>query len=224
MNTNAFIAALGAVFIGTSAIAAVPEGISLSPDKKIVTIKGGITKYTPPLAHEKGLKAIYSNLATLYPNGVYFCCYGYTLSGPTSPIGEQIWLAVGFTPSANATVTEIDAAIGTVEGTNGIVLSLASDAGGVPGATLKSFKIGGLPTFGSCCALAVGKDKKGIPVTAGTQYWVTVTTSAQESDEWAAWPFNTSDMISSQVLAQNTGSGWTAGSSLPGIGVGVYGK
>jgi hypothetical protein len=224
MNTNAFFAILGAAFISTSAIAAMPPGISLSPDKKIVIIKGGVAKYTPPLAHERGLKTIYSNLATLYPNGTYFCCYGYTISGATSPIGEQIWLATAFTPATSMSVTEVDAAVGYVEGTNGIVLSLAKDAGGVPGAVLKSWNVGGLGTFGSCCTLATGKDKGGIPVTAGTQYWVTVTTSSKEANEWAAWPFNSTDMINTQVTASNTGSGWEASEALPGLSFGVYGK
>jgi hypothetical protein len=224
MNATHFFAAIGAAVISTSAFAAMPPGISLSPDKKIVIIKGGVAKYTPPLAHERGLKAIYSNLATLYPNGTYFCCYGYTISGATSPIGEQIWLGTAFTPAANAKVTEVDAAVGYVEGTNGIVLSLAADSGGVPGKVLKSWNVGGLGTFGDCCTLATGKDTGGIPVTAGTQYWVTVTTSKKESNEWAAWPFNSTDMINTQTLAQNTGSGWSAGSALPGLSFGVYGK
>jgi hypothetical protein len=40
MNATHFFAAIGAAVISTSAFAAMPPGISLSPDKKIVIIKG----------------------------------------------------------------------------------------------------------------------------------------------------------------------------------------
>ena len=46
------------------------------------------------------------------------------------------------------------------------------DAGGVPGAVLEEKLVKDLETFGDCCTVAVDKLKKGVPVTAGTTYWV----------------------------------------------------
>jgi hypothetical protein len=204
-------------------VASAKEGVTLSQDKKMVfTMPSG--KFTPPLAHRPGTPAIFSNIGTKYPKGEYFCCEGYTISGPTSDIGSTNWLAAAFTPAASATVTEVDVAVGYVTGTNGITIGLYADAGGVPGTLLKSFTVSSLPTFGSCCALAVAKDKAGVPVTAGTQYWITLTTPGKESSTWDAWNLNTTDQVDTATIAVNTGSGWTASLALPAPSFGVYGK
>jgi len=47
--------------------------------------------------------------------------------------------------------------------------------------------------YGYCCTLDVGKDSAGIPVTAGTQYWIAVITNKQH-DFFGGWPFNSTDM------------------------------
>jgi hypothetical protein len=208
-----------------SAAVAAPAGVSLSQDKRLVIVTHpGTMKFTPPLAHRPKTPAIYSTLGTAYPKGPYWAFEGYTISGPTSPIGEQIWIAAAFTPSATATVSEIDAAVGFVEGTNGVVISLYADASGVPGKTLWTGKASSLTTFGDCCAIAALKVKGSISVTAGTQYWVVVTTDAKETGTWAAWNETDVDQVDSTTIAVNEGSGWSASSALPGVAFGVYGK
>ncbi len=225
MIKKALLALVVLAFAGTTAVSAGNVGTSVSKDKRTTFVARGSSKFTTPPAHEKGLKAIFSNVGTLYPKGLYFCCYGDTISGPSSPIGETIWLAAGFTPANDATVTEIDVGVGWVEGTNAIVIGLYADDGGVPGKLLHSFKASGLGTFGDCCDLAVGKDKKGVAVTAGTPYWVGVTTNSKDADIWAAWNFNSTDQIDSVPLAGSDGTTWTSfGGSVPGPSFGVYGK
>ncbi len=206
-----------------STVASAKEGVTLSPDKRMVFARPS-GKYTPSLSHRPGAPAIFSNIGTKYPKGEYFCCEGYTISAAGSVIGSQNWLAAAFTPASSATVTEIDVAVGYVEGTNGITVGLYADAGGVPGTLLKSFKVSGLPTFGDCCALAVAKDKTGVAVTSGTQYWIALTTDSKEKNTWDAWNLNTTDQVDTATIAVNTGSGWEPSEALPGPAFGVYGK
>jgi hypothetical protein len=211
--------------VASSAAWAAPAGVSLSADHKITIIDHGTKVYTPPLGHAPKLKQIAGNLGTYYPKGLYFCCYGFTITGPNNSLGiGQYWDAVAFTPAANATATEVDAGVAYVEGTNGVVLSLTSDAGGIPGTVLWSGNAKNLGNFGSCCTLAVGKIKGGVALTAGTQYWLTVTTNKAEANEYAAWAFNSTDETDTQTIASNTGSGWTAGEAVPGVSFGVYSK
>jgi hypothetical protein len=211
--------------VASRAAWAAPAGVSLSADHKITIIDHGTSKSTPPLMHAPKMTQIAGNLGTYYPKGLYFCCYGFTITGPNSPLGiGQNWVAVAFTPAADATATEVDAGVGYVEGTNGVVLSLTSDAGGVPGTVLWSGNATGLGGFGSCCILATGKIKGGVALTAGTQYWITVTTNKKEANEFGAWAFNSTDETDIQTTASNTGSGWTAGEAVPGVSFGVYGK
>src|SRR5713226_4384133 len=100
--------------------------------------------FTRTNRHESGLVTIFSNLASQYPNGEYWCCTGYNIMGPSSGAGEQ-WIGAAFTPTANHTVTKITVAVGFSQGTtNGAVLGLYSDNNGVPGKALKSWTLSNL--------------------------------------------------------------------------------
>ena len=142
-----------------------------------------------------GLVTIFSNLASEYPNGEFWCCTGYNIMGPSSGIGEQ-WMAAAFTPHANHTVTKISVAVGYSQGTtNGAVLSLRQDNNGAPGKTLKGWTLSALPVFGTCCALAEASDPSGIPVSAGQQYWVVLRTNANQLDTVDAWNVDDTDQV-----------------------------
>jgi hypothetical protein len=103
---------------------------------------------------------------------------------------------MAFTSQTNATVTQVRAAI-QYNGSN-------------------------LPTFYTCCTLAVANfPHGGVPVTAGTQYWVVADTplSGTGSDFYGVWAL----APSGNGVAADVGTGWFA--FLAGQPAGaVYGK
>ena len=200
------------------------HGIVTSQDGRLSMVKPGAT-HVKPWNEPSGATEIAGNLSR-YPYGVYFCCYGYTISGPQSFLGEAYWAAVPFTPSANYNVTKVEASVAWGEsGPNGVTLSLNNDANGVPGTAIVSDNASNLGDFGDCCTLVVGQGSPGVPVNAGTQYWVVISTSAATATTFDAWAFNSTDMRETYPLAfYNSGSGtWSASTGLlPGYA--VYGN
>ena len=169
---------------------------------------------------------IFSNLASEYPNGEFWCCTGYNIMGPSSGVGEQ-WMAAAFTPHANHTVTKISVAVGYSQGTtNGAVLSLRQDNNGAPGKTLKGWTLSALPVFGTCCALAEASDPSGIPVSAGQQYWVVLRTNASQLDTVDAWNVDDTDQVHSRKLAVFPGvhNAWYVFRAAPGLAFSVEGS
>jgi hypothetical protein len=175
---------------------------------------------------DSGLLTIFSNLASEYPNGEYWCCTGYNIMGPSSGIGEQ-WMAAAFTPYANRNVTKITVAVGYSQGTtNGVVLGLRADNNGVPGTWLKSWTISGLPRFGTCCALVSGSDTSGIPVTGGQQYWVILKTDATQLDTVDGWNVADTDQVYPRKIAVFPGAhnAWYVFHATPGLAFSVEGN
>jgi hypothetical protein len=202
----------------------------------VLTGSGVIVKHpskvtTPGVQHEAGLKTIAGNLSD-YPYGVFFCCYGLYITGLTNllDVVPEYWQAVPFTPAANMTVKEVEASVVWAEGTNAVVLSLNRDSGGLPGKAIHTWNVKNLATIGSCCQLATGKSQTGITVTKGTQYWVVVRTNSNDSNIFAAWEVNSTDMRlhpfasycddSKQGDCNGTSGKWTPVSDLlPGYAV-----
>jgi hypothetical protein len=214
---------------------AASDGVVLSKDGRmtIATKPTRSTARTP--SSDAGLVTIFNNIGTAYPKGSYWCCEGFTITGPTAISGfPEFWSAAAFTPSANQTITKIKVAVGFVEGTNGIVLALYNDASGVPGTRIQTFNLSGLPNFGSCCVVEVRTDATGIPVTGGTQYWIVLKTNSKTSNTWAAFNVNDTDQVDPAPAAQycsadkggSCGSNdkWTAFQSQPGLAFAVLGK
>lgn len=199
--------------------------ITVTKDGRHVSVPYASTLSIAPPVHDSNLTTIYSNIGTVYPKGLYFCCYADTVSGPSSPFAQN-WLAFQFTPVANASVSELDAAINySGTGPNEILLGLYTDAGGVPGAKLSEKLVRGLGSFSSCCGLAVAVFRKAVPVAANTPYWVVATTTKASQDTFAAWNYNSSDQIDHIPIAGNTGSGWqNLGAFAPAPAFAVYGK
>lgn len=169
---------------------------------------------------ESGLVTIFDSIAGKYPKGKYWCCEGYNVMGPNQ--GEQ-WMGGGFTPTTNHTVTRIEVAVGWSQGPNGVVLSLNADSNGVPGQVLKSWSISNLPVFGTCCTLVVKTDKAGIPVTAGQQYWVVLSTNDNEADTVDGWNVSDADQIDQGTFASFSSNTWHTFQTAPGLAFAVKG-
>jgi hypothetical protein len=193
------------ILMGVVALAVGPtSGYVFSDDGRTVTA----TKRPhtlPPGYRDPGLKTIAGNLST-YPFGTFFCCSGYTVAQGGSHFPFQTWVAVPFTPTANATVARIEAAVGIYFGLTGAFeFSIREDNAGIPGKVLKSFHVANPIVFGSCCVLDTFNDKAGIPVSAGTQYWLAATTTAKETSFLGAWAATSTDMRSHTI------AGWCKG-------------
>lgn len=170
---------------------------------------------------DAALVTIYDSLAEKYPKGRYWCCTGYNVMGPQQ--GEQ-WMGAAFTPGGNHTVTRIEVAAGWSQGPNGIVISLDKDNGGVPGTALKTWKVANLPLFGTCCTLVVKSDRAGIPVSAGQQYWIVLSTDAKESNTVDGWNVSDADQIDNGSFATWSGGTWHTFQTAPGLAFAVKGS
>jgi hypothetical protein len=205
-------------FTATAALAAAPTNVMLpngAAETSVAKAHGTSGFYH---AHAPKSAVIFDSIGA----GGYNCCSGWTISGPTSPIGEQIWTAIQITPTKNGAVKQIVAGIGFVTGTNSAELAVYSDASGVPGTMLWSGDVSDLPNFGSTSTTTVmSKVKPKVAFTANTPYWVAVQTDANSASTWDAW--NESETTNAP-LAQNDGAGWTNFGSNAAGAVTLYGK
>ncbi len=226
MKFGILLASAMTAALSTAAVAATTPGISLSLDKKtVIAAPHGSQKFAPYIARKPKAATIYSNLATAYPDGLYFSGEGATLCGPTCAIGESISVGGGFTPTANATATSVDAAVGYIEGTDSITLAIYSDDNGVPGTVLWSGVASTLPTFGDCCGLATANIKGGLALTANTPYWLVATTDKKESTTFAAWNLATTNQVTGAPEAFNDNdTGWESYSSTLPPAFAIYSK
>jgi hypothetical protein len=231
-----------AVFALAAAAMAADNGIVLSKDgrKTISTNPAGHGQ--PYIENNAGLTTVFDNLGGFYPDGVYWCCEGSTIWGPANSLESPpitFWSAVAFTPATSLSITKVSVAVGFVDYKAGesteILIGLASDDNGVPGKAIKTWKISSLPTFGDCCTVDTAKDSTGVPVTAGTQYWITVTTD-KKSDIWAAWNVNDTKQLSTDAILEasychttgtdcGTNNGkWVPYQGYPGLAIGIWGN
>jgi len=225
----ASLLALTILATAVSALAADHSNLILLDREVVVTHPAKVT--TPGVAHDASLTTIAGTLSD-YPYGVFFCCYGFYITGLTNLLNvvPEYWQAVPFTPAANMTVREVEASVLWDEGVNAVVLSLNRDSNGLPGTAIHTWNVKNLALIGSCCQLATGKSKAGIAVKKGTQYWLVVSTNSNDSNIFAAWEVNSTDMRShpfapychhpKQGTCNGTRGKWTAVSGLlPGFAV-----
>lgn len=151
-----------------------------------------------------GLATIYSNLGT--GDAAYNAIAGSGILGKGAGQTWPEWLACGFIPTRDHVVTKIKVGVTHVSGDNAVVMSLNKDNGGVPGKSLGKWKFTGLPAFGDCCTVQVGKSGAGIPVQKGKMYWLVLRTTNWDSDTWDVWNNNIFDYQGR--FANNLGSGW----------------
>jgi len=189
---SSFLFLLGIAVLAT---ASRKNSIVVSSDHRTAIATHPSGHYVAPPSAPAGTTLIAGNLSR-YPFGVYFCCYGDTISGLNSFLGSDYWFAVPFTPTTNMTVTKVQASVGWGQsGPNGVSMSINADSGGLPGAALGSVDVSGLGIFGDCCQLAqAGGGHQGVPVQGGTQYWLVVYTDATFETTFDAWALNSTDM------------------------------
>jgi hypothetical protein len=150
------------------------------------------------------LVKIFSNLG---PSTAAYDATGYYVAGPLSVLGSSQSVGLPFKPAKASHAEQIRAGISwNSAGANQVNLSLYSDASGVPGTLLAGpVTVTSLPTFGTCCKLAIAN----IPstaLTAGTQYWIVADTptSGTGSDFEGVWDAAPKIIIGADVNA----GGW----------------
>lgn len=166
---------------------------AFSPDLRTVRANNPPAQVTPAPAIDEHLTVIAGNFST-YPYATYFNIFGNTIDQGVNGYPFLIWMGNAFTPAADATVKQIQVGVGDLNfGYGSIEVSLYDDNNGVPGSALKSVKVNDVQDYGDCCAPTTARLGEGIPVTAGTQYWVVVSTTPKDVDIYG-WNFNTTNM------------------------------
>ena len=112
--------------------------------------------------------------------------------------------AARFTPSDNVTLTQIDIALWAAV-PDSIVLTLNSDSGGLPGGTLATWNLSGLPGSGSCCIVQTVTPASPITLNSGTQYWIVA--APGDPEFLGAW--NANSLGIQDPFAQDTGGGFS---------------
>ncbi|HTV54903.1 MAG TPA: choice-of-anchor R domain-containing protein, partial [Terriglobia bacterium] len=185
-----------------------------SSDGKLVRVLNPSTIINPTPHVDSKYTFIAGNLSA-YPQATYFSIFGNTIAQGGANYPFQTWVAMPFTPAANATVVAAQVAVGRLgSGTSGFEVTLYNDASGVPGSVIQSVHIPGskVTTYGTCCALDTAVFSGGIPVTAGTQYWVAATTTSSDTDIYG-WNFNTTNMSAQPAASWCSGSTTYCGSN-----------
>ena len=169
---------------------------------------------------------IFNNLALDNPKGVYFCCSGYIVAGPSNPEGFYYWEALQFTLANPATVNTIKTSVNYIlqGNTTDFLLSIQADASGIPSGT----PLGSGPwtvdidsqTYGQCCALETTNISGGLQLAAGT-YWVVWSTES-DSDLFAEVNVEVKDGVDETNAAYNyDGEGWSSYETTTGFSVKV---
>jgi hypothetical protein len=222
MTKTMLLAFAGLIAVSSAASAAMPPGVTLSADKKIVYIDRIFHPFHAP-SPPAGKKIIFSNLATLDPLGVYMVGTGLAFGGPDGVIGQDT-IAVAFTPTVTAAITEVQAALGYIEGKKSAALiNIYADSAGSPGTLLWSQRVK-MPASGDCCASATAKNVTGLTLTAGTQYWIGAAALPGAPDTFAAWSFNVADQVTTAQFASDLGNGWILSPTLPNLAFAIYGN
>lgn len=213
------------VLLSTAAVALTATAALASPTNSFLSNGAAMTSgsrvqgtaahhnYLPP--HQT---VIFDSIGTAYG-----CCSGWTVSGPSSVIGETIWSADQLTPTANGRVTKLVVGVGYVTGNNAAQLAIYKDAAGIPGRMLWSGDVTSLPTFGSTSTVTATAAVTGARIRASKPFWVSVQTDSGSSNTWDAW--NDSN-TSTAPLAQYTSAtgAWTNFGATTAGAMTVYGR
>jgi len=152
-----------------------------------------------------GLQEIYSTFGT-DASALYDCCFAYNLTTLYSGTGFKETMAMAFTPARTAEVRRIELGLSWFQGPNLVDVALAEDAGGVPGNTLKVFKVTDIPAGGNCCDF-MSVSPRGITLEAGRTYWVV---AKAKGAAYAGWNLN--NILAYGPIAYDVGQhlGWQA--------------
>lgn len=207
---------LKAVLLSTAAMALVVTSadarppVTMSKDNRFVSIEPHAGS-SAPAGHTPG-SFVFSTIDKSKV-GTYFCCYGSTLSGPSSIFGAAYGVAEQFIPSSSATISKLYAGVGYVSGDDKVTLTLYADNGSnSPGKKITSGSGTATTAFGYCCNLVKAKIKS-TSLTAGTPYWVAITVGGSDFD---AAGFQVNNEVSDYhylAYTTNGGSTWSSGIS-----------
>lgn len=197
------ITKLGAFVLVLSMVALAADK---GPVKLTANAKAGGTPYKGMSDSSKRVP-LFTNLATDNPNGLYFCCSGWELTGPDWPYGQYgyQWVAVQFTTTKPRIVHRLTTSVTYFEtgSYTDFLLSIQADAGGIPSGT----PLGTGPwavtvdseSFGQCCSTEFEKVTPGLQLPAGT-YWVVWSTEAS-SDLYAGINYEVLDGVDTVNVA-----------------------
>lgn len=142
---------------------------------------------TPIQEPPAGLVKIFGNLG---PKTSAFTSGGWFVVGPKHSGGRQ-FVGLPFSPKANSTVTQVQAAVQyNASGANQVNLSVYTDNGGAPGTLIGGpVTITNLSNCCVCCTLTIGSFSPGVHVVAGAKYWLVADTPASGtgSDFLGVW-------------------------------------
>src|SRR5690348_15367003 len=149
------VLAAAAVAAGPASAAKITfNGITVEDNGRATIARRPAPMVAPPHLEAK-LKAIYSNIGRKYPKSLYFCCLGWAVSGPTSILNPQNWIASPFTPTVDRVLERADLALQLGAGTNEAVIGIYDDKNNLPGKLLGKITVSGLTGVASCCGLVV---------------------------------------------------------------------
>ena len=135
------------------------------------------------------------------------CCQSSDVSGSGSSEGSDFAVGSAFTSPGAYNVTQIDIAIGHVDGTNQAEVGLWTDSGGLPGAELWVLGVPNQPDAGSTSTtLATVSNITGVHLAFATRYFVTVSPGALDTLDRAN--LNSLDIPGLNVV--DLGSGYIA--------------
>lgn len=214
------------VLLSTAALALVATAanarpnVTLSHNNRFVSVMPGQNAGMHDFAPKA--KYLYSTIAK-NKEGAYFCCYGSTISGPSSFFGAAYGVAEQFTLSKAATIHTLFAGVGYVSGDKSVTLTLYADSGSnSPGAVLATGTGTAAVQYGYCCGIT-SASISATSLSANTPYWVAITTTGANFE---AAGFQVSDEVDNDVYVSSTsngGSSWGTGYSEteynPAIGV-----
>jgi len=156
---------------------------------------------------------LYSNLGT--GTSVYNCCTGWTVSG-TASIGTSFIAANEFQVAQSGSVSQIDVAVGLVNGPDSFYVAIYADSGGAPGSQLAMFSNlnSNGNNFGNCCNLTTITGISGLNLSAGTNYWMVIGPMDTTSTTWEAWNFSNS-ATGNDSYSTDGGREWISNGNQP---------
>ena len=160
-----------------------------------------------------------TELSDFGTNGT-FSVNGWCVSGAsTTNCGPATtrYIAASFAPCSSFTLSTILLPLSYISGSNGAVINLMSNSGGVPGALLESWSVSNLPSGASLTSIP---SKLSPVLQSGRTYWVEVEPLA--ADSLLYW--NTNNLGLAGGRANLGEAGWTAlsgysGQTLPAFGI-----
>ncbi len=221
MMRSVLLSTVALALVATAANAG--SKVTLSPDHRFVSVVPGKASLNVPFSvGKKKAKWTYSTFNS-DSKGTYFCCFGSTLSGPSSFFGVAYGVAEQFTLKKAASISTLAAAVGYVSGDHTVTLTLYSDSGSnSPGTAIASGTGTSTTEFGSCCGVTTASISK-TSLNAKTPYWVAITTGGAN---YNAAPFQVANEVDSELYEASTSNGgttWSAGFQenveQPAIGV-----